>query len=131
MTLIISRTRSGFKILVIAVSIQSWSAIAAAETVTTDPTADQYQQCGVLVYNAHSLFKNPQDKMGSLVNAAKLFEKWQKMLGFSREETLEKVKPLIQNSFQEFDSTAKFHATYSNEEQEFCAGLLKAEIEAK
>jgi hypothetical protein len=53
------------------------------------------------------------------------------MLGFSNEEALEKVKPLIQNSFQEFDSKEKFHAAYSKEEQEFCADLLKAEADNK
>lgn len=69
--------------------------------------------------------------MGAVVNSMKLFEKWQQMLGLSIEEAIEAVKPLLQNSFQEFDSKEKFHETYSQEEQEFCANLLKAEIDTK
>lgn len=126
-----NKPKFGFKVFVFVVFIQSWIGTATATTVIAGPTADQYKQCGVLVYNAHSLFENPQDKMGSMVNATKLFEKWQKMLGFSNEEALEKVKPLIQKSFQEFDSKEKFHATYSDEDQKFCADLLKMEQETK
>ena len=105
--------------------------IAETTTRSADLTAEQYKQCGVLVYNAHSLFESPQDKMGTIVNSMKLFEKWQQQLGFSNAEAIEKVKPLLQNSFQEFDNKEKFHAAYSKEEQEFCSDLLKAEANNK
>ncbi len=120
-----------FSMFVVVVFVLSWTGASTIAAETTKPTADQYQECGVLVHNGHSLFESPQDKMGAVVNSMKLFEKWQQMLGLSNQEAIETLKPLLDNSFQEFDSKEKFHETYSQQEQEFCADLLKAEIDTK
>jgi hypothetical protein len=120
-----------FSMVVTVVFFLSWAGASTVAAASSEPTAEQYQKCGVLVHNGHSLFESPQDKMGAVVNSMKLFEKWQKMLGLSNQEAIETLKPLLDNSFQEFDSKEKFHAAYSQEEQEFCADLLKAEIDPK
>ena len=103
--------------------------IAQGTTRSADLTAEQYKQCGVLVYNAHSLFENPQDKMGTIVNSGKLFGKWHILSGITKTAAVKEVKQLIHNSFKEFDSKEKFEARYSKEEQEFCASILKEEFE--
>ncbi len=102
-------------------------AVSSAYALKTEgqPTAEDYKLCGKLAHNAHSLFTNPQSKMGVLVNSAKLFNRWIEISGVSVEEGRAVVKQISQKSFEEFDSKEKFNSTYSEAEQSYCRNLLE------